>query len=113
MIEITITFPPGIAWVQEWHNGTDGDFAAVNSAERFLSDAGFSIGSEQRGSPRGILFGEFDIQKWHNLDEGHREALHGTMTGNMREGPVTITIFSSAPDEAKSALAAEFAKRVG
>lgn len=77
------------------------DFGACRSAECFLERAGFSLGRMQRGDPRGILFGTYNIQKWRNLSEDDRKALHGQMTGNMRDGPVEIRIFGRAPDEAK------------
>jgi hypothetical protein len=78
-----------------------GDFEAMYAAEAFLAAAGFSVGSTQRGDPRGIMFGDYDIAKWRNLNGREREALHGTMTGNMREGPVTVRIFEKAPEDAK------------
>lgn len=106
MNSAALTFPPGIAIVHEFHNGAGTDFAPMYAAERFLEACGFSIGHCQRGSPRGILFGDFDIQKWRNLTEADREALHGTMTGDMRAGPVTITIFETAPEEGRNAICA-------
>jgi hypothetical protein len=81
-----------------------GDFAAVDAAERALSLAGFSVGRSQRGAPRGILFGDYDIQKWRNLRTGEREALHGQMLGG-RNGPVTVTLFADAPQAARDAFA--------
>lgn len=92
-----------------------GDFAAMRRAERFLEDAGFSVGHAQRGAPRGILYGDYDIQKWRNLNERHRAALHGVMTGDMRNGPVTVALFPSAPDAARAAMrtaTAGYAKRM-
>jgi hypothetical protein len=106
MNSIAVSFPPGIAWIQEFHNGTGIDFAAARSAEQLLIDAGFSVGRSQRGSPRGVLWGSYDIQKWRNLSEDDREALHGLMTGDNRAGPVTVTIFSTAPDEAIASIGA-------
>lgn len=84
--------------LQFWHTG---DFEAVRAAEKYLSDRGFSLGRTQRGSPRGILLGDYDIQKWRNLRPREREMLHGHMTGG-REGPVLITIFASAPPEVRA-----------
>lgn len=95
----------GIAWTKTWFNGNSGDFAACHTAEWFLESWGFCVGHAQRGAPRGILFGDYDIQKWRNLNQAHREALHGTMTGDMRNGPVIVTIFETAPAAAKDALA--------
>jgi hypothetical protein len=80
------------------------DFTAAHRAVALLENAGFSVGRMQAGAPRGILFGNYDIQKWKNLSADHRQALHGVMTGDMRNGPVTVEIFDSAPDEAKTAM---------
>nr|WP_278520107.1 hypothetical protein [Brucella anthropi] len=81
----------------------EGDFAAVRRAERLLQDHGFSVGHMQRGSSRGILFGDYDIQKWRNLNEAERAALHGIMDGD-RSSDVQIEIWDVAPIEAVAAL---------
>lgn len=69
-----------------------GDFAACRQAEQFLKDMGYSVGRMQGTDPRGILKGDFDIQKWRNLRDDDIAALHGRMTGDMRNGPVHINI---------------------
>lgn len=81
-----------------------GDFAAVRRAEQLLQAHGFSVGSTQRGSPRGILFGDYDIQKWRNLNEADRAALHGVLDGD-RASDAQIEIWDQAPIEAVAALA--------
>jgi len=77
-------------------------------AERFLESAGFSIGRLQRDAPRGLMFGAWDIQKWRNLNDTRRAALHGTAavttTGAWATSPVSVFIRSSAPPEAHEAL---------
>src|ERR1041385_2356913 len=82
----------------------DGDFASSRAAEVFLAAKGFSVGIMQGPSPRGILFGDILISKWRNMNKREIAALHGVMTGPMRNGPVKITIYDSAPEEAKAAL---------
>ncbi|KAB2781244.1 hypothetical protein [Brucella anthropi] len=82
----------------------EGDFAAVRRAEQLLEEHGFSVGHMQRGSSRGILFGEYDIQKWRNLNEAERAALHGVMDGD-RSSHAQIEIWDAAPIEAVAALA--------
>lgn len=72
-----------------------GDFAACRAAEAFLDKHGFSYGRLQRGSPRGILTGKFDIQKWRNLNAADRAALDGVITGDMLHGPVIVEIFNA------------------
>lgn len=80
------------------------DFAAMRTAESFLTQCGFSFGSTERGWPRCIMFGDYSIAKWRNLTETERRACHGKMSGEMRRGPVRIEIFESAPQEAKRAF---------
>ena len=71
---------------------TPGEFAAVRAAEDWCAKHGLSVGAMERGRPRGILFGHYDIQKWHNLRQADKDALHGTMTGDMRNGPVIVMV---------------------
>ncbi|TAM96262.1 MAG: hypothetical protein EPN45_21225, partial [Rhizobiaceae bacterium] len=61
-----------------------GDFAAAHHAIDWLTEHGFSVGRMQSREPRGILFGCYDIQKWRNLSQADRAALHGMLVGNMR-----------------------------
>lgn len=81
-----------------------GDFAAVHRAEHLLDQQGFSVGIMQRGSSRGILFGDYDIQKWRNLNVAERAALHGILDGD-RSSHAQIEIWDPAPLEAVRALA--------
>lgn len=69
-----------------------GTFAAVRAAEDWCAKHGLSVGAMERDKPRGILFGDYAIAKWHNLRQADKDALHGTMTGDMRNGPVTVTV---------------------
>lgn len=87
------------------------DFATMREAEDYLKARGFSVGRMQGPAPRGILFGNVDIQKWRNLDSADRAALHGWI---IRYGTVPpygerahITIYEHAPDEAHAAIRAE------
>lgn len=72
------------------------DFGAMRAAEHFLIERGFSYGRNERGSPRAILFGAHHIAKWRQLSDDERSALDGRMTGDMRKGPVTVTISRAA-----------------
>ncbi len=69
-----------------------GLFEAATSAEMWCSENGYSVGRMQGKSPRGLLRGNYDIQKWRNLTAADRAALDGTMTGDMRNGPVVVWI---------------------
>lgn len=82
----------------------EGDFVAARRAEQLLQSHGFSVGTTQRGSPRGILFGDYDIEKWRNLDERDRAGLHGILDGD-RSSHAQIEIWDPAPLEAVAALA--------
>jgi len=69
-----------------------GDWNAFYAAKDFLEAQGFSVGRMQGPDPIGLLFGSFDVQKWRNLSVAQRAALHGTIEGNKRTGPVTVRI---------------------
>lgn len=84
-----------------------GDFAACRLAESWLTERGFSIGRMQGPDPRGIVHGTYDIQKWRNLNRAERAALDGTMTGSMRNGPITVTLLPTARNEAVAAFLRE------
>ncbi|WCT73959.1 hypothetical protein PQ455_01620 [Sphingomonas naphthae] len=80
-----------------------GDFAAIHAAEAALAEAGFSIGSMQKGSPRGLLLGDISIAKWRNLSHQERRELHGEMFGD-RNGPVTVIVSANAPADVLAAF---------
>jgi hypothetical protein len=67
-------------------------FEAKHAAETWLASNGYSVGPTQIGGMRGVLKGDFAIAKWRNLCAEEKEQLDGTMTGDMRHGPVTITL---------------------
>ncbi len=88
-------------------------FTVTQRVDAALRECGFSVGRMQAHSPRGILFGDFDIQKWRNLDLADREALHGQVTHLAYFGTeqqlygygAEIVLFDRAPVEAAQALA--------
>lgn len=94
--------PPSIASMEFTGNSA---FEAASRACRFLANAGFSVGNIQARQPRGLLFGEYRIQKWRNLSMGDRRALHGALVGDMRNGPVRALLFPNAPEAAQAAFA--------
>lgn len=69
------------------------EFHAVVAAEKWCEERGYSVGEMQCDAPRGVLKGEYHITKWRNLTQEEREQLDGVMEGDMRLGPVTVTIF--------------------
>lgn len=78
-----------------------GTFAATRAAEQWLKENGYSVGPGCAPSrKRGILRGDtWDIAKWRNMTQRERAALDGVMTGDMRDGPVTVSL-KSAPKPA-------------
>lgn len=73
-----------------------GDFKAMNAAEDWCTENGISVGSAERGSPRCLMRGDFAVAKWRNLSASERQECHGVMTGDMRNGPVTVELFDAA-----------------
>jgi hypothetical protein len=70
-----------------------GDFSACAAATQWLHEGGYSVGIMQGPAPRGIMRGDVLIAKWRNLSPRERATLDGQMTGDMRNGPVTVEIF--------------------
>ncbi|WP_313026707.1 hypothetical protein [Brucella sp.] len=86
----------------------------ANRAEKLLKAHGFSVGRMQAHQPRGLLYGEFDIQKWRNLSQRDREQLDGLLSGrHVHHGDISIEILDSAPSEAVQKLAQAFALEDG
>ncbi len=66
------------------------DFAAFHAAEAYCQERGYSVGRMCRDSPIGLKLGEWNIQKWYNLSHDNRTQLDGLITGDKRNGPVTV-----------------------
>jgi hypothetical protein len=74
-----------------------GTFQALYAAEAWCRENGISVGQSCATGPTGLLFGHYDwIAKWRNLTAGEKTDLHGTMSGDMREGPVVIVLNDDA-----------------
>jgi hypothetical protein len=69
-----------------------GDFQAYYAACDWCKKNGISYGSMQRDEPIGLMRGDWDISKWRNMTKKEQAALDGIMTGDKRNGPVTITM---------------------
>lgn len=78
------------------------NFPNEETAQQALADAGFSLGSLQRSDPRGIMYGDFNVQKWRNLSKRDVDNLHGVYQRSQGPGsPVRITLKSGgAPGDA-------------
>jgi len=70
-----------------------GTFRAFWSAESWCLIHGYSVGSMCGKNPIGIMKGSHCIQKWRNLSQADKDMLHGKITGDMRNGPVTVEIY--------------------
>lgn len=79
-------------------------FEALESATRLLKSAGFSAGSGCAGQPTAIMFGDYMVAKWKNLTWAEREAVHGVMTGDRRNGPLAIELRPCCPPEGREAF---------
>ena len=78
-------------------------FPTDDAAVRALEGAGFSVGRLQASSPRGVMFGDFDIQKWRNLRPADRDGLDGHLCRHGPPGsPALVTIHSADHIPAKA-----------
>ncbi|ABF12887.1 hypothetical protein Rmet_6028 (plasmid) [Cupriavidus metallidurans CH34] len=74
-----------------------GTWVALEAARAWCRENGLSVGQSCATGPSGLLFGKVDwIAKWRNLAEDERDALHGTMSGDFREGPIVIVLKDEA-----------------
>lgn len=71
----------------------DGNFESMYAAERWLTENGYSRGSSCASSPTGLLKGDYHIAKWKNLTKKEKYHLDGVMEGDLRNGPLTISIY--------------------
>lgn len=72
-------------------------FQACRDAEAWCEALGLSVGRMEAHKPRGLLWGNFDIAKWHNLSAKEIAALDGRMTGDFRNGPVFVQATMKEP----------------
>jgi hypothetical protein len=75
------------------------DSSPLLECEAWLKARGFSIGRLQGPSPRGVMLGDYDIQKWRNLSAEDRADLHGQVIRltTLRNSPVVVLIRPDAP----------------
>lgn len=92
---VQITQQPQLVNGRQVVTFTGGDtFEALHAAQAWCKEReiSYSAGSARCGGVVGLLHGDFSIAKYHNLTAKERTQLDGTMTGDGREGPVTISI---------------------
>ncbi|MEH6483079.1 MULTISPECIES: hypothetical protein [Pseudomonas] len=70
-----------------------GTFQALYAAQAWLKGKGYSYSSTSRDSTVGIIARpDVCIAKWHNLTPTERAQCDGTLTGDFREGPLTLRL---------------------
>lgn len=75
-----------------------GTFEAMYAAQRWLTENGYDYGSSSAGNiPTAVMKGDYYSyglpHKVKNFTPAQKAMMHGTITGEMREGPVTVTLF--------------------
>lgn len=65
-------------------------FRSHQLATTFCREQGLSVGRMCGDLPIGVKAGDWDIQKWRNLDKADMTQLDGALVGDQREGPVTL-----------------------
>lgn len=75
----------------------EGTFQSMYAAQEWVKENGYDYGSSCTGMPTAIMKGDYysyDLpHKWRNFTSKQRNAVHGTMIGDLREGPVFVKIF--------------------
>jgi len=75
-----------------------GNFEACREAEQWCDERGIAVGQMERNQPRGLMHEDCWLAKWSNLSGPVRRQLDGTMTGDMRHGPVTVELKGNEED---------------
>jgi hypothetical protein len=75
-----------------------GTFEAMYAAQKWCQDNWVSYGSSCVSGPVGLLRGDYCISKWRNMTPKERAELDGTMSGDLRNGPVTVTMRDLTPN---------------
>lgn len=88
-------------------------FQALDAASAFMHRGGFSMGAGCAGQPTGALFGDYCIAKWKNLKPSERAAFHAIMTGDRRNGPLTVRLTDQCPPEGREAFLREVSELEG
>jgi hypothetical protein len=74
-----------------------GTFCAINKAQSFLRELGYTIGSMERNNPIGFADDEKYgyVSKWNNMNPTEHKLLDGVIISNdFREGGVKILFFN-------------------
>jgi hypothetical protein len=74
----------------------EGTFQSYYEATGWCSENGYSFGSMCGPLPIALMKGDFISAKWKNLTTQERQKVDGIMTGDFRNGEVTIIIYEPA-----------------
>ena len=74
-----------------------GTFESMYAAQHWLTEKGYGYGSSSCGYPVAVMKGDYyDYglpHKMKNFTAKEIASVHGQITGNLREGPVTVTLY--------------------
>ncbi len=75
----------------------EGTFQSMYAAQRWLKENGYDYGSNSATQPTAVMKGNYyDYNlphKMKNFTAKQKNSVHGIITGDMREGPVFVTIY--------------------
>lgn len=71
------------------------EFKGYYAAEKAAKSAGYTTGSMERDKPIAVFSADIEhyAPKWRHLMQSDKKLLAGTIEGDERNGPVTLTIF--------------------
>lgn len=74
-----------------------GTFESMYAAQNWLTENGYSYGSTSATEPAAVMKGDYygyDLpHKMKNFAAKEKRMVHGIITGDMREGPVTVYLY--------------------
>ena len=75
----------------------EGTFQSMYAAHSWVKEQGYDYGSSCVGHPTAVMKGDYYSyglpHKMKNFTAKEKRAVHGIITGDMREGPVTVSIY--------------------
>jgi hypothetical protein len=75
----------------------DGTFQSMCAAQAWIKEQGYSYGSSSAVEPVAVMKGDYYSyglpEKMKNFTASQKNSVHGIMTGDHREGPVTVYLY--------------------
>ena len=76
-----------------------GDFKSMYAAQHWIKEQGYDYGSSSGMQPVAVMKGDYYSyglpHKWKNFTVKQINSVHGIMTGDHRDGPVTVIIYET------------------